>query len=346
MKKNIYYPLFDIIKFVLACILVLYHFELYTNAICPVLIDLVGGGFDAQILTQLFFEISGILIALSSSEHTIKNIKSAILKTKRVVIRFLPHCYFSIFLLSVLVFVFYRINGEWLLNCAYDIKDVLASILFSAQCGIFCHTSAINGVLWYIFALIRCYFVFYLIELVPRNIRCLLYIVFSVLGYTLFLGNVFPDFIPVLGGWSSKGFGAFFVGVLLYHIFHKIGSRIQIKLGIGLLLIYSILGLIIKSWDFIIFTDVFLFPGILCFSFFCGKTNNAIVLLGNVSFYIFIWHIPVLYAYAFFVHYAVLPPPTHRLYILYYLMIVLLLSFCVFRPIGNKIESFVIKHTG
>lgn len=306
IRKSNYYPIFDVLRFCVASILVCYHFQMFTHSYHEAHINFAFVSFDYQRLTGIFLELSGFLAINSiqnahEKQSAEKKIRSYFHKYKNYVMRFIPTLYLSMFVILAIGLPYYYENGVWLWGYPLTKEGIVSSFLLSAQCGICCNYWAVNGVSWYLFALFRILIVFYGVQLLPRRIRPYSYILLCFIGYYVDL-HTYPGsrLIPWIGGWAGKAFGGFFLGVLLFEI-SKIMKKIH-KIIIGIILIcyyFLLCKFTVFPADFIIYTDFFLCAGIILLSsaLCCNKVNFATYYVGKISLYIFFWHVPILFIY-------------------------------------------------
>ena len=158
----------------------------------------------------------------------------------------------------------------------------------------------VNNPTWYISVLMLCYVVFYIIVYIANRIKIhpqYLFVVMIFLGMGI---NTYGINLPFLNGSSSRGYYAFFFGILLAGILkkNKIGKK---ELYFSLFLLISIPSLIAFKSDFMstginyIMTFIY-YPAliIVCKSKVIGKILNRkiIGIVGKISFDVFIWHNP------------------------------------------------------
>lgn len=307
-KKIYYYPLFDFLKFLASVALICYHFELFTHFYYEGHISFAFGSFDTQRVTGIFLLISGFL-ALQSLNKLQEDLlaKDKWLyfgtKIKKEILRFLPLLYITMLIILSIGLPFYHKTGGWLWGYPLTMKGILSSFLLSSQCGLCYNFWSINGVSWYINALLRALIVLYLLQFLPAKIRPFLYGFFCILGYTMYFVSSETVLVPWFGGWSGKAFGGFYLGTLFYLLLRKMNRDLKLLLGVLLLVFYAFLVNFTKlPCDFILYTDFALFGGILVLAtMVMNRKIKFIEFLGKLSFSMFLWHVPLLFVYGILV---------------------------------------------
>lgn len=312
--KKYYFPLFDILKLFAAMALVLYHCQIFTGTYYEGSINFAFGTFDTQRVTAIFLILSGFFASISVSrwEQEIsmserwKRVGSACLSFLK---RFYPFVFLTTIIVFVIITVFHDSHDRWIWNQVFTFKNLAASLLLQSQTGVFSKFGSVNGVTWYLNALLKCLITFYLISFAPKKAKPFLYVTCMILGYVMYFVSGDKLLVPWIGGWSGKAFGAFYIGVLLAPLFVK-GKRDYKILIAGILLgIYCILVFAVKlPCDFILLTDGLLFPGILLLMSLCKSNQMKMTRkLGEISFHLYIWHVPLLYIYGLLVYTKILP---------------------------------------
>ena len=211
MKKRLYN--LDIIK-ILATFGILFHhyqqfFKLEFSGI-----NFYGGSFSFGYLVELFFMISGFLVAYTDDGT------SYIYSFLKKYLRFLPSV-----LLAGIVFLLIRVIslhtlGYDLDGRSYSVANIIASLfLFQSGWGIE-FSFAVNNPVWYLCVLLLCYLIYYVVTFLTKK--------FSVISRTyvlLFLAmiavlfNFFHVYIPFFHLANLRGYASFFIGVCLYDIY-------------------------------------------------------------------------------------------------------------------------------
>lgn len=296
-----YYPVFDGLKLLCAIALVLYHAQNITGEYFENSFNFAFGVFDTQRLTAIFLILSGYFAsyALQKLDGIKKKEKgkSILALLRKQIIRFWPIVAITTTIVFGIVSLLKRNLGGWLYDTPFTIKDYIASIFLQSQTGLFFNFQALNGVTWYINALLKCLITLYLISFLPKRIRPFLYISLSAAGYTMYFISSSSLLVPWIGGWSGKAFGGFYLGLLLKPIFDSKKNTIKILMGIFLLAAYAVCVSVWKMpCDFILLTDFLLFSGILCLASLCRlDAKKMIPSIGQCAFYLFLVHVPVIY---------------------------------------------------
>ena len=290
-KRN---PSLDILKFCAMILIVLHHYQqIYEVSFSG--INFYGGKFNFGWVVELFFELSGLVII-----KYIPRIKEGLAFREFILKRYFRIA--PVMIPSVLVYAFIYswesslVTGTWATG-----KITLWNILITClgiQNGWVCENPGINNPLWYISVLLLCYVVFYILTALAARIHTSeinLYIAVIFLGIAI---QTCRWEAPFLMFNTSRGYTAFFCGILLGIAAERFrpGKRVT---GISFLTAACLTLLLIQgqtfSEDHINLWLTFLYyPALILF--FCGNTfskvreNRIAGILGRLSFDAYIWH--------------------------------------------------------
>ncbi|MCQ2521392.1 MAG: acyltransferase [Lachnospiraceae bacterium] len=344
-QKENYFPVFVVVKVIAAFLVVLYHFQIFVGVYygrgfnltmmdtsfqymtgLPNPGEAKGYGFDYQRVIELFFEISGFLAMYAYCKHPANDKKKAVLSK---VVTLYPDVFVTSIVMCGLVFVFRGITGQWLFEREYGVGNVLVSFLFSADSGLGGYTDGINSPLWYVCTLVRCYLVFYLLQLLKKqSVKRIIYAFLAIGAGVLDYFNLSRR-IPLVGGWACRGFFAFFVGVLVFELSRMVKRKGAVLIGIVLSFIYGIVCIKAPQLkDFKPIVNILLFPAFLLFFGQEKKVKNINLLrtLDGLSYSIYVIHVPVIFIYGILQYRGVIGKVNfyHQFFVL---LIVIMLSF-------------------
>jgi len=284
----------DFLKIVGTVIIFIYHYQQLLG-VRFLRINVFGGIFDASCMVELFFVLSGYFMC--TYETKIKDgLDFKTFYIKRVS-RLLP--------VVAVVAVFFNVANilhrkafamNWF-GMPITLWGTITSALGISQ-GWGLPESYVNYAMWYISALLLCYCVFYLINYIAK--RCNLpteymYIVMICIGMgglTYGANQIFYTY------GTSRGYYAFFYGILLKKILDHI--KISKSLVLGCLVLITGYGLLIiktptYATDGLYFImTFFIFPAIivLLHTDFAKKIFKYKIIgtMSAISFNVYVWH--------------------------------------------------------
>lgn len=290
-------------KFVMSILIVLHHFQQLTGIHYIRGINFWGGKYYWGRLVECFFIISGMMAAYGLSKLQ-SGEQKMLPYFKHKVLRLLPLPAVSILVYEVLTVIYYyrRPLFEWALPMEPDLKGTVISILGLQAWGIWMNPM-INNPLWYVSILLLCQIILMFMGKFLKKPAlfygtCLL-LVIPFMAYRLKHLGVELHFDHLF-----KGFYSFFFGVILAGLLKKRTTPNWLGfLGIGLVTLFAVLFeldvQVVVDYE-ILFSIYLVFPALLMFfmSEFVTKTVTGKVtdLLGAVSFDIYVWHIPLMFA--------------------------------------------------
>ncbi len=282
----------DLLKFIASLCIALHHYQQRFDIYFEKGLNFSGGIIPFGYLVELFFIISGFLVARSKKNETfIKNISKRWL-------RLFPYAFLAT-LSSYIVFLTYNtVIGSAMLDRSYSVPCVITSLLMIHQ-GWIIEYIGVNNPIWYLCVLMWLYIVYYAIKefggWIDNKIKkgylvsILFYCGFVILG----MGIRFLHMdLPFLHESNGRGYTAFFIGVLLYHVTEKLTKKRMLITG-TFLLVSGIVSVLMRLHLALSLT-ILVYPGFLLLLLNTKQINCVYVgSLGDVSFEIFIWHVPL-----------------------------------------------------
>ena len=295
---------FDLAKFVLIILIAdVFHYRLITGSFISDshLIETVSG-YSAYTGINLMFQMSGFLAVLHY-ERRVETKELSLMdfmwgRMKRLYPMMIVTTFFIVFLQIINTFFTHTSILKPL-----KISDVILNV-FGMQTGWISDLDerAINGPTWYISVLMICYLFMFVIQrfIGNKKIRCIAYLLLFELGILCFLR---PIRFPFLYSCCGRGYIGFFMGALVAKLYEK--EKLKKKAygliaGILLIVIYKLLGESMGSIYGFTVLNCGLF--LLLLSISSEKLLpklKGITYLGDISFGIYLWNIPILYFFTY-----------------------------------------------
>lgn len=288
----------DVIKIIATVIIIFHHYQYVTGAKFEQGINFLDGKFYFGYVVELFFVLSGYFMYPYIDKIKSGKIKFHVFFLKRW-FRFAP-----LVTLSAITFEIFLVCYRHLYQVPWmDINTtfwgtVLSSVLMQAGWGFSNH--CVNDPIWYISVLMLCSVIFYgLVYIAKRkNIPVIyLFIIMILIGVSI---DTYGINLPFLTTSSSRGYYAFFSGIILAWILQNNAISIKAEI-ISILIVLGIPLLIIYHNDFmsagINYTMTFIYyPALIVvfksriLSVLCNW--RIIGVLGKISFDVYVWHNP------------------------------------------------------
>lgn len=283
----------DFLKFILAVIIVFHHFQ---QVMCVKFeyINFFYGRIYFGYAVEFFFIISGFVIAFQVERKGFGSFRSWMASK---VGRILPMAALSIIACFALDLIKYflggvKLKGLWNLATSFTCTFVGGGVLLEDL--------GFNNPLWYVCVLFICYAGLYCLNRVSSKIGIsthYLYIVMVLLGLGI---HYYKINLPFLNDSTSRGYVAFFLGMLLYELYKKYGSNKNLYISSINMIAVCFLGAALRMIDdqWAIFTFL-LFPPVLFLFLGAEKifSSKLFAVLGGVSFEMYLWHFPFLLLY-------------------------------------------------
>lgn len=288
----------DFLKIVATIFIFLYHYQQVTLARFEKF-NFYAGSFDFSCMVELFFVLSGFFMC--SYESKIKNgldFKSFFFKR---VSRLLP--------VVAVVAVFFNL-GNWLYRRAFltdwfgmpiTLWSTITTALGISQ-GWGPAESFVNFPMWYVSALLLCYCVFYFINYIAKRLDLPTEYMYAVMifvgmgGLTYGVSQVFYTY------GTSRGYYAFFFGVLLKRYLNAHGiSKQLVRIALAVVSVFSVL---------LVYKPTYMYDGLyylMAFFFFPAiiilmHTNVAkkvfrwkvIGKISEISYNVYVWHLALI----------------------------------------------------
>lgn len=282
----------DLIKTLAAILIVFHHYQVVFTVTFSG-INFYGGSFYFGRIVELFFIISGFVTALHDGKYGDKILKPFFKKCLRI---YPPTALAVTF--TLLVFLVYRLAlGVEMPGEECTPPRVIASyLLVFAGWGIDVRKGVDNPT-WYLCVLILCYILFYAVKCIGRGHRRMkmpAYILIAAGSIVLEQSN-WGAAVPFIGNSNVRGYGSFFIGVLLYEFTqHVKNKKLHIATACTAIVLFILLSLKYgcNHWQTL---ELLLFPGLVLLAVSVEQIPcRALSFWGGVSFEVYLWHIPLI----------------------------------------------------
>ena len=299
--------------FVIAFLWHYQHFITVDNA--PMFGLLVFSYHYGDTLVDLFFCLSGLGIFLGY-EEIIRTVSLKHFMTKRIR-KLYPPMLMGLLLTTVLEWFYIRHEGKPFVYGNYDIKHFLLNVL-GLQSGIFNTDFSFNGPAWTITVFMLLYVLFWVFSHITGDNKHLL-ILYCLSAAASLAIIVLKVEYPLINSMTARGLMGFSIGVIAAYIYkyHGLADRISSKK----LKILRLSGLIIFLATYVmirqgigpfdrkgiirLWVDIILFPILLLLAendLLIEKilSSRALMFLGRLSLYIYLFHFPVQCSFALY----------------------------------------------
>ena len=295
MKKERYYSL-DILKFILALIIVCHHFQQVMEVHFQGL-NFYGGRIDFGNVVEFFFIISGFVAAIHLNKISEMPFYEYM---KKRALRLYPMVIISVLSYTALIILYRAYSGNWYVNKPAGIWRIITSLSLTFSGGVVTTVGlGINNPIWYLCVLLLCYILFWVVLKVCKA-KEVSHVIGSIIIMIIGAAAHYYEFnLPFLNIASSRGYTAFFLGTILFSIYtsYKDNKKLYI-ISIIIIAICTVLMLFDFStyddpWSINVFV---IFPCTLfCFLWINSFLHNSVwTYFGKISFEIYLWHAIIL----------------------------------------------------
>lgn len=293
-----YFHSLDLLKFLLALVIFFHHFQQFTEVKFDSF-NFFYGDIYFGYAVEFFFIISGFVSAAGLKKE-LPSFKSYAIKKA---VRIYPMVFLSTFF-ACLVFCFYKlVFGSYPMDSGLGLWRVLNCFTLTFSCGALELGFVVNNPLWYLCALLICYVWLYFIQWLGKALKINPVYGFAVMSLVGISAWNYKLDIPFFSQHVGRAYASFFWGLLLFYINKALSKKLLIPLSAVLFLASSFSVLTGKfcdnDWGILTFM---LFPSVLEFFLFSERFVNGEAVkktfkfLGGVSFEIYIWHMPWIFA--------------------------------------------------
>lgn len=288
----------DVLKTIAIILIVLHHYQQSVGVVFPT-INFYGGKFYFGYVVEFFFVLSGYFMY-----HYIKPIQDGLTFSDyiyRRLSRLLPMVAIGAIAFEIIEVVYEANFGAILPGTAISLWGTVISVLGIQEGWVFANPY-VNNPTWYVSVLILCCIILYFLAWLSKKIAVNInyFFVFMIMlgiGINTYLIN-----LPFMNPSSSRGYFAFFFGLLFAQYIEKRKNKISdflisivIVTGITLLIVFRYdavengLNYIMTFLYYPALIRIFLSKGVLLLFRF-----KIWGILGKISFEVYIWHIPFL----------------------------------------------------
>lgn len=283
----------DILKFIMAILIVFHHYQQNTGMRGSV-VNFYDGTIYWGTLVEMFFIISGFLSALGIEKVSKQSFKSYILNK---MIRLYPMAMISVCFTAVSGLIYVALIKKWFFDIRITLWKFWNSLLLTFAGGAVDDGLGINNPLWYLCVLLYCYVILYfIIWFFDRHkINCVYgFALMSILGLSVLQYNIR---LPFLNEYSGRGYAAFFLGMILAYIWNAVSHKILIMYSSVILLISVIVYFGAYSLFAANMRDVFtyiIFPAVLFITLGADRFSDGRLTkrfeFGGLAYEIYLWH--------------------------------------------------------
>ena len=290
----------DFLKFILAVIIILHHFQQITG-IQFSRFNFYGGLISFGYVVECFFIISGFVTALGLELKPFVSFRKWMAGK---CIRLYPMAVLSV-VVTAIVYLLYRIClGNFPEGITIGLWQLLNSITLTfAGGGTGNIDLGINNPLWYLCVLLICYVFVYIVNWISLRMNFNVKYLYFALMIAGISAVTYKLNIPFFNLATGRGYSAFFLGMLFYYIYKNIPKKILITYSILCFVLCGICAVykngIDDQWG--IFTFM-IWPSVLIILLSCERffSRESFHTLGAISFEMYLWHVPGLYAFIIF----------------------------------------------
>ncbi len=347
----------DFLRIVATIIIVFHHYMQVSGKFPGFSFSFYENNFYFGYLVELFFILSGFLtfryIDLFDEGYKFKDFYL------KKYIRFIPMLFASSVLYYILNYIYLSLfNKAWITEKIH-ISDIILNTLGINSGWIF-ECNYLNYPLWYISVLLLCYLLFFLttwFAIRSKLPRITSYVVVFVLGFIIRLCLEYElfGFIPFINGHSSRGYCAFFFGILIGFFINKKNKKwkdylfsLLLFVSIAIFLAFfsiSLLQYYILIWIYGLV--LMLFSNDLFNKIFDFKIFN---LLGGATYYVFVWQVPAILLTVILKN-TKFSFITFNSWLTMFVFCIILFVICtfmsvVFKQVNKSFNKVLIKHAG
>lgn len=224
----------------------------------------------------------------------------------------------------------------------YSFIQIITSLVLVSRGWIVEINPIVNAPAWFLCILILLDLVYILINQLVKDkkVKNGIWVVIILIGIAGFYNN---KGIPFLYSSNCRGYVSFFIGVLIYQIYdNKSKKHITLVSLIGFLLgVISIavsLGWLWYKLVLLIYTSI-----IMIIVNIKQISNKVVVLLGNATYEVYLWHFPLFYLLKAAVNEMNISVNTHCIYMLIYAFIVWGFSLLLYKGVEVPLMAQIKK---
>ena len=291
----------DIIKIFATILIVFHHYQQITGAVFN-RINFYNGRFPFGYIVELFFVISGYVIAPYIDKVLKDNLSMKEFLKKRFA-RLFPLVIISAIVYEVLIYI-YILGQSW-----FGIQPTLWGTVIDSlmiQCGWGFANPMVNNPTWYLSVLMLCYSLFYFAIRLADKFKFQVNYIFILLIFVGASIDTYKINLPLINQDSCRGLYSFFWGVILYSIMKLIQKKIdKHKVSVVIMLAMIIIGIpLLSHYENILVEESINY--ILTFIYYTTLIvlvempmlkrlfdHKFIGTLSKISFDVYIWHNPL-----------------------------------------------------
>ncbi len=331
----------DLLKFVLSILIVFHHFQ-QDIVVHFRYINFFDGVFNFAYCVELFFIISGFLAAMKKKKTSSISLKDYLFQKVR---RFFPMSALSVAMMILLELAYFLINGAWYHGLKPDIYKVFNSLMMTFSGGSVLCGRGINNPLWFVSVLLKCYIIFWIIlKLSEKHGFSIVYPSIAMISIGTAVNSYQID-LPFLNEEASRGYAAFFLGILLYELYCNVNHKrvsvfsfliLFLCFGLGILDYSTFYHYEWGTYTFIVLPCV-LFATLL---FERNCQSEVCIVLGKLSFEIYVWHASFIYLLEIIrsLYPDIMDMTDHFVLMMVFTLIVMVFAFLMYRFVEKEAD--------
>lgn len=291
----------DFLKFVASILIVFHHFQQMTGVPFEKGINYFDGNFYWGYLVELFFVLSGYFMVNYIKPIFDGKLMFVQFYIKRA-IRLLPLVAISAVFYELQLILYEHVAKQSYYGIQVSLFGILIDALGIQGDGWVFANPCVNNVTWYVSVLMLCYLTMYLVTWIASKLKTkemYFYVGMIFLGFAI---STYGWNAPFLNASTSRGYIAFYIGLLLSKYVKKYGIRFKNTIfSLGVICAFCVLwiwgrGYIAANISAVL--CLLVYPSlviVLQAKIFTKLFSHRIWgLLGKISFDIYIWHCPLL----------------------------------------------------
>lgn len=339
----------DFLKVIATVLILFHHYQQFISGSFDTGINFYGGKYNFGCMVELFFILSGYFMY-----PYIEKIEQGMLLKDFFIpryVRLIPMVAVSAFAYQFLVLVHIKTVGiAWFMD-SFSLWETIVAALGFQEGWIFRGNTYVNYPVWYISVLLICYLVFYVTTRLSKMLHVsgrYFYMAMIFVGIAI---NSYGVQLPFLNEYTSRGYYAFFTGVLLAsYCFDRNSSKRECI--ISLITVMAFCGLVIFCngllAEGVYYLSAFaLFPAVIMLfksSIVCKLCDHSIFqTAAAIAFNSYIWQMPLLVLLLIFINKVPVEVSfISRGCMLGFLVVAIVVGIVSFLLIEKKLASFFV----
>lgn len=284
--KTVKYTNIELLRVVIMILLIFHHYQALSGCVFS-LVNFYGNeGWSYGYLTEIFFMVSGFMIARKESAESFKTYMKERIK------RIYPFAVISSLFYLIITIIYYFMTESYMFEERYLVMQVIASFLLMDRGWIIDFTPAFNAPIWYVDVLMLCYVMYFWAEWIGRKYKLnRLVIPLIIVGASCILNYINLQF-PFMWSSNKRGYISFFMGVMIVELYKCLRKRMLV-LGVwGGIAMYVLMVAALGKFNYYGMV-VFLYPSIVLLLLVLPQINGKLPEFGKAQFQAYLWNVPI-----------------------------------------------------